>query len=333
MTDADGIVTRYEYDGLGRLTAVIENYRPGEPSDHQTNVRTEYGYDGVGNRVVITDANGHATRYTYDALNQLKVEIDPLGYTTQYGYDRVRSRTVMTDADGGVTRYVYDGLDRLVRVEYPDGVVEYGYDRVGNRVVMTDSTGTTRYIYDALYRPITITLPTTGVVSYRYDSVGNRTRLIYPFGGQVDYTYDAANRLATVSSPNRPDNWTIYTYDAAGRLVQLRDADNSAVSTYTYDGAGRLISLVHTDGNGVPVAGFEYTLDGVGNRIRTVETILGQMVAIDYEYDGLYRLTGAHHSTGEVFRYDYDPVGNRLVMTDPLGVHLYAYDAADRLVS
>ena len=37
---------------------------------------------------------------------------------------------------------------------------------------------------------------------------------------------------------------------------------------------------------------------------------------ISYTYDSLYRLTAADYSTGEYYAYQYDPVGNREVMTD-----------------
>ena len=33
---------------------------------------------------------------------------------------------------------------------------------------------------------------------------------------------------------------------------------------------------------------------------------------IVYTYDHLYRLTNASYSTGELYEYEYDPVGNRL---------------------
>ncbi|MBA3532295.1 MAG: SBBP repeat-containing protein [Ardenticatenales bacterium] len=52
---------------------------------------------------------------------------------------------------------------------------------------------------------------------------------------------------------------------------------------------------------------------------------------LTYEYDDLYRLTGADYSTGESFAYQYDAVGNRTVMTDAAGTHLYTFDAASRL--
>ncbi len=54
---------------------------------------------------------------------------------------------------------------------------------------------------------------------------------------------------------------------------------------------------------------------------------------ITYTYDPLDRLTGAAYSTGEVFEYAYDAVGNRTAMTTTEGTTTYTYDAANRLTS
>jgi YD repeat-containing protein len=59
-------------------------------------------------------------------------------------------------------------------------------------------------------------------------------------------------------------------------------------------------------------------------------------VIIDYSYDGLYRLTKAEYSTGEVFEYTYDATGNRLTQTVTIDevpvITTYTYDDANRLV-
>jgi RHS repeat-associated protein len=52
-----------------------------------------------------------------------------------------------------------------------------------------------------------------------------------------------------------------------------------------------------------------------------------------YVYDSLNRLTSATYSTGEVFEYAYDAVGNRTAMTTTEGTTTYEYDAANRLTS
>jgi len=270
MTDANGIVTRYEYDALNRLIAVVENYRPGQAADVQTNVRTEYAYDANGNRVLIRDANGHETTFAYDELNRLVVERDPLGNTWQYQYDNVGNRTVLIDANGQTTRYEYDAAGRLIAVYAPDSTVRYTYNAAGWRVAMSDSLGLTTWEYDALGRVRAVTDPFGQIVRYEYDPLGRRTALIYPDGLTARYTYDAAGRLVAVESPAAGVQ---YVYDAAGRLTAERRA-NGVNTAYAYDAAGRLRSLTHFVGMDEPLAVYEYTYDGVGNRLRAVEQIV-----------------------------------------------------------
>jgi YD repeat-containing protein len=52
---------------------------------------------------------------------------------------------------------------------------------------------------------------------------------------------------------------------------------------------------------------------------------------IVYTYDNLYRLTDADYSTGELYEYDYDPVGNRLQQIVNGDTTDYLYDSANRL--
>jgi YD repeat-containing protein len=107
--------TSYEYDGLNRLVSVVENDTGGAPT-HDSNVLTQYVYDALGNRVVITNALGYtSTRTTYDALGRPVVVQDALGHQTLTRYNALGYRTVVTDAippggtqaDGAVTRYSY----------------------------------------------------------------------------------------------------------------------------------------------------------------------------------------------------------------------------------
>ena len=44
----------------------------------------------------------------------------------------------------------------------------------------------------------------------------SRTKIVDPDGGEVGYTYDAANRMEKVVSPD--DKTTYYEYDGAGRV-------------------------------------------------------------------------------------------------------------------
>jgi RHS repeat-associated protein len=54
---------------------------------------------------------------------------------------------------------------------------------------------------------------------------------------------------------------------------------------------------------------------------------------INYTYDPLYRLTTANYSSGTVFTYTFDAVGNRLSEGAPAGSKVYTYDDANRLAT
>ncbi len=271
MTDAVGIVTRYEYDALSRLSAVVENYVAGAGSDAETNVRTEYTYDGVGNRLTIKDANGNTTTFTYSATNLLASEEDPLQNTISYGYDPVGNRSTLTDALGNATAFTYDENNRLTEIDYPapDADVTFAYDAAGNRTSMTDGVGTTTWSYDALNRITAVTDPFGDTVSYAYDEAGNRTSLTYPDAKSVSYDYDPANRLTQVT------DWsaqvTGYTYDAADRLASA-SLPNGVDSTYSYNAAGWVTSIDHIVGAEM-LSSFQYTYDAVGNRISAAEEL------------------------------------------------------------
>ncbi len=273
MTDAGGVVTRYGYDALSRLVAVTESVTTTAGLDaNRYNVVTRYGYDALGNRTIITDARGYTTTFTYDALNRVIRESNPLSHTTRYQYDAPGNRVVMTDANTSVTRYAYDALNRLSIITYTAEVtpVRFAYDALGNRTAMTDTTGATTYVYDALNRPLTITSPITGVVGYRYDALGNRAQLVYPGGNTITYTYDGLNRVMQVTDWS--SGLTRYTYDRAGRPLTTT-LPNGVTTTYRYDAAGRLTNLTHT-GRWWTVAAYTYTLDAAGNRLAVAERIL-----------------------------------------------------------
>jgi RHS repeat-associated protein len=272
MTDAMGVVTRYEYDDLNRLTAVVENYDSDDEPGNDVNVRTEYTYDAVGNRLTITDANGHLTTFEYDDVNRLEGESDPLGYETHYGYDGVGNRTTLEDAEEYETYFHYDEANRLIAIDYPapDADVTFVYDDAGNRIMMTDRVGTTHWSYDELNRPDLVADPFGDLVEYEYDAIGNRTALHYPDGKVVTYVYDGANRMTQVT------DWdgqiTSYAYDAANRMTTT-SLPNGVTSTYTYDDASRLLDITHATATDT-LSSFTYTYDAVGNRTQVEEFYL-----------------------------------------------------------
>ena len=66
---------------------------------------------------------------------------------------------------------------------------------------MTDASGTTQYAYDHQNRLVSKVTPSAGTLAYTYDTGGNRLTVLSSNtnGTSVGYTYDALNRLQTVT--------------------------------------------------------------------------------------------------------------------------------------
>lgn len=102
--------------------------------------------------------------------------------------------------------------------------------------------------YDAAGRLSTVATTVPGVsgsktISYQYDASGNRTRLTWPDGYYVSYSYDALNRMSQASE-NGATTLATYTYDPLSRRTGLTYGNATGV-TYSYSQSGDLVSLVH----------------------------------------------------------------------------------------
>lgn len=348
VTDADGNSTHYGYDALSRLSSVID----------ALNGQTGYQYDPLGNLTAETDANHHTTSFAVDLLGRVTGETDPLNHSWSYAYDAVGNQISRSDANGITTNYSYDARNRLTRTAYPSGpATVLGYDGNGNLTAMSDASGAAAYRYDALDR-LTLSQRTSGILAgnsltYSYDAASNRTSVTYPNNGRVTYAYNANDWLASVTDPM--SGTTTYTRDALGQPTHQQNP-NATWTDYGYDGADRLIHLYNGQPGGSTglVSSFDYTLDAVGNRTHTVESVTrGQVVTWNkqYAYDADYRLTGAyftpdyHPAQPLTSTFAYDAVGNRTIMTTniqdkpntpPLPAPVttvYTYNAANELTS
>jgi RHS repeat-associated protein len=331
VRDPKSVTTQFQYDLLGQMTVV---------TDALTGT-TRYAFDAAGQVITITDALTHSTIMAYDLLGRETRQADALGHTSVYTYDAAGNRTQMTDANGLTTVYTYNLNNQLTNIDYPAGTadVAFAFDGAGQRTVMTDGLGTTTWTYDQMGRPITVTDPFSASVGYVYDSAGNRLTLTYPDCRVAHYTYDLASRLTAVSSLCQDSATNTYSYDAAGRLITTTLA-NGVVSVYGYDNADRLHTLTHSQ-FGWTLGAYTYTVDASGNRTGVVESLQAPdslpgtitTTVISYTYDALYRLTEANYSTGDVFTYTYDAVGNHKAQGGPDGTSTYAYDDANRLIT
>ena len=383
--DPLGNTTTFTYDKNGNASTVTDplqnstsytyNYRrrPTQKVD-ALGGKTLFGYvttgcsscNGGGEKLTsLTDPAGSTTNFAYDLRGLLTTATDPLQKATSLIYDVNGRPSSKTDRNGTTLSLGYTPSGMPASVTYPDSSqVTIGYDNLDRTTSTQDSLGQSTYTYDADGRITSYTNPYGFTLGYTYDDAGNLTQITYPDGSTVTYTYDSANRLLTVS------NWlnqtthedASYTYDAAGRLSTFTQF-NGIVTAYTYDAANRLTGMSSS------VAGYQFTLDGNGNRTQSVETEplapslspastiynyntqknrLLSVGAVNYAYDFEGQLASAgatilsfdcDHRLIEtndgtnVYQYYYDAMGNRLrVIRDNVETR-YIYDPYGNLLA
>ncbi|RKP50393.1 RHS repeat protein, partial [Trinickia fusca] len=188
-------ITDSTYDHLGRLLtqsrlAVQSATIDGNGGLTQTTgaATTRYVYDGLGNVIEKTEANGDVTDWTFDAMGR---QIEKKG-------------AAFTDFEGALVRpttdTVYDGLGNVTES------IARGKVSTGDRV--------TQFTHNAAgYRTGQFTQGVAGSYQYKTDAVGNTT--------EVDVYGLDANGNATLDS-------TVIGYDAANREIsrQARSAKN-----------------------------------------------------------------------------------------------------------
>ncbi len=206
VTEADGSVESYGYDGLGRL---ISEQRTGASARD-----IGYEYDAVGNRLRRTNGS-LVTDYTYDADDRL---LSTSGdNTATYTYDaggNVTSRT----AAGSTTLYLWDAFNRLSEVQTPSSTLTYTYDVDGHRVDQGVNGTDTRFLVDS-HNPTGLSQVVTATsAAGRTDFAYGNQFLAETSGGTTHFpAYDAHDnlRLLTTSSGAVSQN---YRYDAFGRM-------------------------------------------------------------------------------------------------------------------
>lgn len=184
------------------------------------------------------DAAGASWHRTYDQLNRLRSQADPLGNTTEYFYDSTLGNLVrMVKPDGREITYDYN-VRRLTAVHLPGGGSELiTFDSSGRPTAIMNAEISREYAYDAEDRLLHVTDISLGqTINYTYDQNGNLASMDGP-AGQISYFYDSLNQLVEQRDPVA--GTFHYRYDLLGRRTAL-EYPNGLETTYDYDNMGRL---------------------------------------------------------------------------------------------
>ena len=290
---ADGSVTRSEFDPVGRLTAQTD----------AAGRRTEYGLNVVsGDTTDITTPDGRETKFYYNDGNQLTAVVYPDGLESRREYDASGRLVSETSRSGDVTRYAYDNPHSELPTSTEDATGstrQMTWSRYGQLLAFTDCSGyQTRYEYDR-FGQMTAVHREEGISLYRcYDNRGRLTSAKDAQGHETRYEYNAAGDLTAVIAPD--GNRSETQYDAWGKAVS--STQGGLTRSMEYDIAGRVTTL--TNENGSHSA---------------------------FRYDALDRLVQQSGFDGRTQRYRYDLTGKLTQSEDEGLVTLWHYDASDRI--
>ncbi len=323
--DGQPLVTRYDYDEAGRLTA-----RHLPATEHSPASTEQYQWGSNGQLLSVTNDHGEVS-FNYDHAQRLIGEqqqhadsgwqwqhqhsLTATGAPQASQFGELPALNWHTYGSGHLHGMSAPGLDLEIALE-PDAlhretqrrlstganahnqplVLERGYTNLGQLDHLTlrspDTSSQQDYQYDALGRMSFRSLqgdPAEKVIAYSYDAAG---RLIGSQHGDHAHRYSvdaAGNRLEgqQALSDNRLGqlNGTRYRYDGAGNLVE-RQQPNGERLTLGYDGANRLEHLIHASELGATRQA-TYRYDGLGRRIsKTVRHPNGTTATTHYGWDG-----------------------------------------------
>ena len=273
----DGVITRFEYDLLGRMKKATA-----EKPAHTAHVRTEYAYQARPPLITVTD-------YLPDNT-------------------KLRESTATFDVLGRLTRETRSMPSNVTSAR------ETKYNALGWTTQTTDwgATAPTVFSHDAFGRPTSIRTPdqteeTALQIAYSGISSVTRTSKVRTAGNTTTLTlsdavtteeYDRHGRLWRITEPaatvggTRPV--TQYTYDVQGRLTgvcaNVSSGDCGQSRSFEYDNRGFLNKETHPENGTTTYAVY----DARGHVRRRHVGSAGGPFDLGFDYDRAERLTQVH---------------------------------------
>ncbi len=247
----------------------------------------KYAYDPIGNRDSYQVAQGTATIYTTNNLNQYTATVNP-------------AESFSFDADGNLTQdgtydYTWNGENRLIAVETSDP---------------TDGDPKAEFTYDSMGRRVR-------KMSYAWDAANTEWDLV----ADHVYVYDGWNVVLVLDNADSDATFKTFTWGldlsltlqgagGVGGLLSCDDAADGDIYYYLYDANGNVGQLLDSSGN--TDAHYEY------------EPFGGQIVASGtYAIHNEFRFsTKFLDAESRLYYYGhryYSPGTGRWLSRDPIG--------------
>ncbi|MDF1552997.1 MAG: RHS repeat-associated core domain-containing protein [Deferrisomatales bacterium] len=317
LVTPDSKTIDYAYDVMGRLR---EEVLP------DTSV-VQYDYDDNGNLTVLTTPKTISHGFDYTANDQGESYTTPLSGSYAYTYDTERKLKTVTFPSGqGIANTYVDGiLDNMVT---PEGTITYAHD-CGGRI--TEAAQGTESVTLAFDGPLLTSDTRMGLLNdsmtYGYNNDFHLTSFTYAGGTEI-FGYDLDGLLTSARG------FTI-TRDLQNGLPE-EVSDGTAAIARIFNGYGELDGQTWEVGGSGVYAWSVPQRDDAGRIQQRVETIAGETITWDYQYDLVGRLEKVWKDGVLVEEYGYDANGNRISETNILrGIagRTTTHDDEDRIIT
>ncbi|EOC1319541.1 RHS domain-containing protein [Cronobacter turicensis] len=336
--DYAGRLTEYRHDALGQVTEVIRHPLPGSGD---APLVTAFEYDVLG-RLTARETAEHRTEYRHDTLSleirratraewrqALLEEREPAWDAVLVFTRNAAGELVSEENHGGKFEYEYDALGNLSSTRYPDGrelaTLRYGTGHLLEMQLRHGGATHTLAAYgrDRLHREIS---RSQGVLSQetRYDAAGRvtqrtvldaRRELVFERRYRWDRTDQIVQQIHTDTAPATPGekySQYLWGYDAAGQVTKAVGPQKE--ERFFWDPAGN-----RTEEHRNPVwhnlllrlDGLKLDYDGFGRLIQRRDK---SGVIQHFAYDDEQRVKEIRFEGNSEFRkveYRYDPLGRR----------------------
>lgn len=322
-TDEEGRVTAYTRNTRGLPTQIVE--AQGTSSARTTNI-TWHATFTVPTQVAET---GRTTDYVYDTTGRLtsKTETDTTTFTTPYSTNG-RTRT---------WAYTYDTGGRLLTVDGPlsgaSDTVTYSYNSSGYLATVTNQVGqvTTVFAWDGRGQPTTVVDPNGVSATLAYDVRGRPlTVTVNPGAAQSEYQieYNAVGDVSKITFPRGA--YLIYTYDDARRLTVVTN-DRGETQNFTNNLAGEPTARVIKSSGSTITAQQTQAYDELG---RIIQVVGAGSQTWSFGYDKVDNPTSETDARSKVWQTAFDPLNRVITETNPQSQTVQqAYNGQDELTS
>ncbi len=184
--------------------------------------------------------------YNSQAASDPGTTSGPFGFGWTHNYNT----SLTVDGGGNVTVNWGDGKTESYT---PDGAGGFTAKPGVFDTLIANAGGTytlkkkdlTNYNFDATNHLASIVDRNGNTIALTYTG-SNLTRITDTAGRNVDFTYDAGNRIVTITDPIA--RTAQFTYDSAGNLATTQDR-NGKITTYSYDASHQITSVTDPRGN------------------------------------------------------------------------------------